>query len=278
MLSNTTLLDLIRVADTFTHPEINRIVIVFNFTPLPANKTNSVIAKTTDIFRHLKYKSGTPPFTDNIHIDFLQYIVDDFFRKNTSYEKGYTSYQLSGPPINLANAFSENHKELSNGLKRDGYIIVGKEIKKLLPDEIEEAKTESELISKLDKLRFTTSKGHLAQAISNHRQGNWAGANSQFRTFIESLLIDICKNKLPDNKCETAAAAINLLSNTVNPPFFKTELNEIKNSKCDTPFVEGLWKRLHPTGSHPGLSDDEDCTFRYHIAIVFANYLLNRLK
>lgn len=179
--------------------------------------------------------------------------------------------------VRYEDRFSYKYQSLANSLKRDGYIIKETTIKKMLPAEIEEAKTESQVFTLLKKFNFLTTKGHLEQAIYNHSQGNWAGANGQFRPFIESLLIDICKAVLPNNKCESANTAINLLSKTANPVFLRSDLNEVENSNCNKPFIEGFWKRLHPEGTHPGLSDEEDSTFRYHLTIVVAYYLLNRL-
>lgn len=277
MLSNRTLLDLIMLADTFTHSEINRIVVLFNFTPLPSSRTNSIQAKTTDIFRHLKYNSGKAPFTGDIHIDFLQYLIDDFFRKRPFFENGHSEYRPTGPPLTLENAFILSNKEIGNSLKRDGYIVVGKIIKKLLPQEIVEAKIESELVIVLEKLSFATTSGHLSQAIVNHSQGNWASANSQFRSFIESLLIEICNCLIPANDAKTGGQAIKLLTESLTPAFLSKTLNEVPKDKDSDSFVFGLWARLHPDGSHPGLSDEDDCSFRYHMTIVFANYLLRRL-
>lgn len=277
MFSNKTILDLIRLTDTFDHPDINRIMTLFKVPPLnPAQKV-TVKAKGTEIFLHLKYNKGKGPFTDNIHKDFLQYLVDDFFIRRPGFENGDVVYNGFRPSIRFENAFSENNKAIANGLRRDGYIVVGNTIRKLLPEEIDEANTESELMQILDKFGFLQTKGHLSQAIDNHSQGNWAAANGQFRPFIESLLMEICGHLLPKNKCDSASAAIGLLSSTVNPPFFKVDLNEVEHAKCDKPYVEGLWKRLHPTGTHPGLSDEDDCSFRYHTTIVFAHYILKRL-
>lgn len=42
-------------------------------------------------------------------------------------------------------------------------------------------------------------------------------------------------------------------------------------------FSDGLIARLNPQGSHPGLSDQEDCTFRLHIVIITARLVLRRL-
>jgi hypothetical protein len=35
-------------------------------------------------------------------------------------------------------------------------------------------------------------------------------------------------------------------------------------------------RRLNPEGSHPGLSDDEDCSFRLNIVLLTASLLLRR--
>ncbi len=148
----------------------------------------------------------------------------------------------------------------------------------MIPVELEAAQVENELFRLLRKYNFGITEGHLNQAIQNHTDSNWAGANSQFRTFIESLLIEISKKLTPANVVTSATVVISVLSNTVKPPFLSIALNEVKHPACDTPFVNGLWKRLHPEGSHPSLSDEEDCTFRYHICMVFSRYLLARLE
>lgn len=279
MLSTKTLLELIKLADKLTHPEINRIISIFNFTPIPIGEKNTVMSKTTKILSELRYYSENKkgPFNNDIQLDFLQYLIDDYFEKNTHYQDGGVTYNPQGPSINFNNAFVISNRELGHNLKRDGYIVEGRTIKKLLPSEIQEAKTESELIVALDKYNFKVSKGHLSQAIINHSQGNWASANSQFRTFIESLLTEINNFLLPGNQVTTAAQAIKTLAETATPPFLSKDLNEYPNNKDSDSFVYGFWTRLHPDGSHPGLSDEDDSSFRYHISIVFANYLLRRL-
>jgi hypothetical protein len=89
--------------------------------------------------------------------------------------------------------------------------------------------------------------------------------------------VEINNKILPGNPAQSAAQAIRLLSSTANPPFLREDLNEVEHANCKKPFIEGLWKRLHPQGSHPGLSDEEDSTFRYHAVIVVAYDLLKRL-
>ena len=89
-----------------------------------------------------------------------------------------------------------------------------------------------------------------------------------------NLITRLLKNLVLQQKL---ISSIILLSKTVSPAFLRADLNEVENNNCNKPFIEGFWKRLHPEGNHPGLSDEEDSTFRYHISIVVALNLLNRL-
>jgi hypothetical protein len=280
MLSLKTSLEIVNVIDGYLEKIIDRIFFTFDIEHLihPSNGKLTRDAKINILIKTVKNPPPKGPFSDSFNMDLLQYMVDHFYRyEDESGSKSYISYDSNFGTIRHEDKFSYKHLSLANSLKRDGYIVKGTIIKKLLPNEIEEAKIESELFTLLNKFGLSTTKGHLEQAIHNHSQGNWAGANGQFRPFIESLLIDICKIVLPNNKCESASTAITLLSKTSNPAFLRSDLNEVENPKCTKPFIEGFWKRLHPEGTHPGLSDEEDSTFRYHLTIVVAYYLLKRL-
>jgi hypothetical protein len=46
-------------------------------------------------------------------------------------------------------------------------------------------------------LQFLTPLGHRVQAIEAHTRGNWAAANSQLRTFLESPFDDIARKVSP---------------------------------------------------------------------------------
>jgi hypothetical protein len=280
MLSFKTCIELINVIDNYIQKVVDRIFAAFDL----EHKTHPTLGKFNKddkiniLLKALQFPPPKGPFSDSFQLDLLQYIVDHFYRyEDEPQNRSSMFYDNSLDNIPYDDKFSYKYPALANSLKRDGYIMKGRIIRKMLPTEIEEAKTESELFILLNQFNFSTTKGHLEQAILNHSQGNWAGANGQFRPFIESLLIDICKKLLPNNKCENASSAISLLSKTVNPSFLRADLNEVENNNCNKPFIEGFWKRLHPEGNHPGLSDEEDSTFRYHISIVVALNLLNRL-
>jgi len=56
--------------------------------------------------------------------------------------------------------------------------------------------------------------------------------------------------------------------------FLSRELNEWDDNGLG--FINGRAKRLHPQGSHPGLSDGDDSAFRLHIVLITARLLLVR--
>jgi len=62
---------------------------------------------------------------------------------------------------------------------------------------------------------------------------------------------------------------------SLNPPFLHVDLNEWSGDGKN--FINGVLRRLHPDGPHPGLSDEEDSTFRLHLMILIARLLLRRL-
>lgn len=151
------------------------------------------------------------------------------------------------------------------------------EVRRMLPDDVPETdfrEAESELNLLLDRHGFVVSKGHLFQAISNFSSGNWAGANAQFRSFFESLVQEIA------GRCGYSGggdhrARVRFLGE-LSPPFFLDYYNEWKNNDNAPQYLHGLMARLHPQGSHPGLSEEEDCTFRFQIVLVTTRLFLRR--
>lgn len=105
---------------------------------------------------------------------------------------------------------------------------------------------------------------------------DWAAANAQLRSFVEELFDRIAEH-LSDGKSEdlktSHARRVWLAKST--PPFFDPELNEWDLHGLGG-FMQGFWRRLHPQGSHPGLSDEADCTLRLHLVIIVAEHFLQR--
>ncbi|CAL2093936.1 conserved protein of unknown function [Tenacibaculum sp. 190524A02b] len=285
MLNKRTLLEITHNIENWTTAELDRFALTFNIA-IPDQINESPLSKAKKaniIFSVLDANNINGPFTDNIQIDSVQYILEKYIRENPIPEQNPPNLWgevLEETPQDLNKLFIEHNSRLVNSIKRDGFTIRNEQIVTLLPEELIESNTENELIRLLNHFGFNTAKGHLEQAIENHTIGNWAGANGQFRTYLESLMIEICNNLIPARNCTNIGDAITWLSNSaiLNPVLLHEHLNEVPKNGLNAPYINGLWKRLHPTGSHPGLSDEEDCTFRYHTLIVFTRYLLSRME
>lgn len=282
MLSTRTLIEIISIIENWTTAELDRLAVAFSIEiPDQINGQNlSKVKKANIILEKLKENEIEGPFSPNVQLDSVQYIFNKFLREQTD-DGEANLFSVDDVPVQTnEQLFETQNAKLVNSLKRDGYTINNGSVVSLLPEELIEDNVENELFRLLDEFAFNTAKGHLEQAIDNHSNGNWAGANGQFRTFMESLLVSISNHLIPTRSCSGLADAIQWLANPemLNPVLLSEELNEVPSQNCNKPFINGLWKRLHPTGSHPGLSDEEDSTFRYHTLIVFARYLLKRIE
>lgn len=172
---------------------------------------------------------------------------------------------------------------LLRGLARDGYVVIwtdGRQPNSLriaLPGEIDLPAADDEVHLLLNHFAFTTSLSHLDQAVEAHTRGDWAAANSQIRTFLEGLLDEIAFFVEP-SKAQSLGSSENrramLAGNDVG--FLGVKRNEW--SPDGKSFIHGLFKMLHTDGSHPGLSTEDHCTFRLHIALVTARMFLRRLR
>ena len=157
-------------------------------------------------------------------------------------------------------------------LQQDGFDVADGSLRPTLPKDIGIPRIESELIRLLEVHGFLTAKGHLDQAFDAHTRGNWAGANSQLRTFVDALFDEIA-GKL-DQSALTLKSGQAKRAKLAKLGFFSISLNEWGNDGKG--FINGLIKRLHPEGSHPGLSDDVDSTFRMHLVLLTAMLFLRR--
>jgi len=157
-------------------------------------------------------------------------------------------------------------------LEMDGFVIAGGKIRATLPNDVGLPAVQDELHRLLAKHNVSTASGHLDQALDAHAKGHWASANSQIRTFFDALFDDICERIDPQTKAlgsgqprRTQLAAKGFLSR---------DLNEWSDNGLG--FINDLAKRLHPQGSHPGLSDPDDSTFRLHVVLLTARFFLRR--
>lgn len=164
---------------------------------------------------------------------------------------------------------------VERALAQDGFAIRNGELVPLLPEEADLSEHENELFQLLAKFGMETAHGHLEQALTAHARGEWAGANAQVRTFFESVFeyiadeFDISEDKTFYQRCSDLAR--------LSPPFLDPDLNEWEIGN-NGGFLQGFRSRLHPEGSHPGLSDEEDSRFRLHLAMLVVHHYLRRFS
>ena len=167
---------------------------------------------------------------------------------------------------------------LDRALARDGFALMKDgSLMASLPEVADLPMANDELNALLDEMNMPVAKGHLDQAIKSHADARWAAANSQLRSFLEDLFNEV-SIRLDTIKGSDSLNSENRRTRLakIDPPFLLESLGEWSNDGKN--FVNGIFKRLHPEGSHPGLSDDEDCTFRLHMALIIGRHYLRRAK
>ncbi len=158
----------------------------------------------------------------------------------------------------------------SDSYWRSGPTETTVELVRMLPSDVpglDFREAESEVTSLLDRHGFADAKGHLAQAVSAFSRGEWSSANGELRNFYENYLNEIATRLGHTGSCESKARRAYLGS--CQPSFLRDDYNEPQ-------FVQGLMNRMHPHGGHPGLSEEEDATFRLQTSLVTARLFLRR--
>jgi hypothetical protein len=158
-------------------------------------------------------------------------------------------------------------------LNLDGFTVLDGVLRAASPADLEVPAAEDETTRLLNKHGFSTTAGHLKQALDILGQGErWAAANAQLRTFFDSMTDEIAL------RVDPSAAALGSghprRTKLAAARFFYSDLNEWDDK--GTGFINGMIKRLHPQGSHPGLSDENDAIFRMQIVLMTARLLLQR--
>jgi hypothetical protein len=174
---------------------------------------------------------------------------------------------------------SDAQERLRRGLAGNGFELSQAaasqpfKLRRCLPASIDLPAADDEVHALLRELSLSTPLGHLDQAIAAHTRGDWAAANGQIRAFMIALLDSIAERLDP----ATATLSEHERRERLAERFLSDQLNEWQ--KGGRPgYFNGLMKRLHPAGAHPGLSDEDDSTFRLHTVLIAARLLLRRLQ
>lgn len=250
MFSRKTILEIIKALRFQTHDEVERFGIEFEIEAVISG--TYIKQKETSIAKHLiSNPEAIGPNGSRLAIEVIEYAI--------KHHNGFES-------------FSESHPELEHSLERDGFELTNIGLRRKLPAEFPVVEQEDQLISLLEKFGFATAKGHYEQAVAAHSRGEWAAANAQLRTFVEEFFNQtqtiVCPGRYSSSNERKIALA--------KAGFFIKDYNEYLFN--GTGFVEGFWKRLHPEGSHPGLSEQSDSTFRLHLVILVIHHFLMRLE
>ncbi|WP_217494713.1 hypothetical protein [Edaphosphingomonas haloaromaticamans] len=186
-------------------------------------------------------------------------------------------------------------KKLVAGLRFDGFELVAMqaenssrfgwgntrtatfELVRMLPEDVPELdfrEAESEVVRLLDRHNFAVSKGHLQQAIAAFSRGDWSASNGELRKLYEGYLNEIAE-RLGCDRADSSKDKRAYLGQ-LDPPFLLSDYNEWDKNDSKPQYVQGLMNRFHPHGGHPGLSEEEDATFRLQISLITARLFLRR--
>ena len=171
--------------------------------------------------------------------------------------------------------FRQNYPALHRGLERDGFTAEDGQLRRALPEALDLPRADDEVHALLNQCGFAVPRGHLDQGIAAYARGDWAAANAQFRPFIESLFDSIAEHLAGGAALPPAGNHRRIWLANRNPPFFLADLNEWDGQGRG--FIEAFFRRLHPAGAHPGLSGEDDSTFRLHLVLLVARNLLRRI-
>lgn len=262
-----TIIEAVARLEDRTHSMIDRFLLRFGLENIMPNQTLSKSDKVNEIIKHLiANPNNTGPNGAGLTYEVIEFIAQDVPEIKPDPVFG-TSLDPDDDP----------NFRFKNSLAKDGFKIESGELRPILPNQIDLPEKENELILLLDKFNMSTAKGHLEQAISAHTRGDWAASNAQLRTFIEELFDNIATKLIPQGSLPPTGHSRREELARISPPFFSQALNEWEIGN-NSGFVQGFWKRLHPQGSHPGLSDEDDNTFRMHIIFLVAHHFLSRLE
>ncbi|MDL1959717.1 MAG: hypothetical protein LWW99_10245 [Deltaproteobacteria bacterium] len=264
VFSRTTIIEAVSLLDNQPHSNIDRLIIRFGLEESMSGSRQKYVKEKVNAVS--SYLIEHPDFqgTNNSGLTFE---VIEFLVRNIPDPDEDDSFETS----------QDRYFKLRNSLARDGYRVEGGKLRTILPENINLSKKESELELFLKNSDFKIARGHFEQAIDAHTRGAWAAANGQLRTFVESLFDEIAKRVVDDTPLPSSSHNRREALAKADPPFFMASLNEWEiGSKGG--FVQGFWRRLHPDGSHPGLSDEEDSTFRLHLVVLVAHHFLKRFN
>lgn len=132
-----------------------------------------------------RYLLGNPDATEEDGRNLVDAVVDEVVQSALSNCRGYSGFDYQ--------IFQQRYSALARGLERDGFSVEDGRLRRALPASLDLPAADDEVHALLEAYAFAVAAGHLDQAITAHSRGDWAAANAQLRSFIESLLDEIAE-------------------------------------------------------------------------------------
>ncbi|MGV6975507.1 hypothetical protein ACWA19_08505 [Bacillus toyonensis] len=258
MFSRATIVDIMKLLDDMnTHGTLDTFALRYGLDEIAigSSKEKRVLA----IARYLISNPQMPGLlSDNLTYEIVEHVI------NTSTSNEYH--------FNSDNNEFVRYPELRRLLLKDGFVIENGKLIRIFETDIDFSNNETLLGNLLNKHNFNIAKGHYDQANNAFNRGDWAACNSQLRSYVEELLNKLAEDITGNKPTSSHQAKITL--SQLNPPIFYKALNEWLDD--GTGYFETFWKRLHPHGSHPGLSDEDDSIFRLNLVQISTLEVLRR--
>jgi len=163
--------------------------------------------------------------------------------------------------------YEHKAEKLILSLQSDGFKFEDERLKPFIDENIEDE--ENILTSELNKLGITGANIHLNQSYENFIAGNWEAANSATRNVIELITREIAR-KIAVHEGET--------------PSFKghkavrSYLREKMLDDNESNILSHLMSWMSTKGSHPGMSDENECRLRRILTIGLCSYYLEKYQ
>ena len=173
--------------------------------------------------------------------------------------------RFAGSRSGIATASNRSPDPLVEALRIDGYEVVEQRLVATTPGPAALASETSFLEETLQARGYNAAASHYRQAVDSYVDGRREASNGQLRSFLEALLLRLCKG-VTGRRPGSSKGAIDQLRNA----------GAIDGDEAD--LLKGIVGVSNDRGAHAGLTDTEEALFRLHIATSVARYLLARVQ
>jgi len=174
----------------------------------------------------------------------------------------------SSPPYFLhQTGFFGKLNELKLSLENDGFKFINNKLIPIIDEDFEQE--ENLLKRELKKLNLKEATKYLDQSYDNFISRNWEPANSMTRNTLEYVTTEIAK-KISEKESETP----NLNRHKAVRRYLREKLLDENESNILTFFMH--W--CSNNGSHPGMSDENECRLRRIFTISLCQYYLEKYQ